>query len=296
MKNSSLTLINLPSFIFKVYNINEKNLFSKIYILIVGKFSQIILKKTNKSLFCYSMNLLFRRYSNIKYDKINKTYTKSINKNLKINYPNKRVIRTIQNDENSIFNLLYETYCLDYITFRNGDTIIDCGANVGELNYSFYLRSLDINYIGIEPDEPTYLSLQSNKLRKTDTFYNFALSDKNGISNLYLDSFGGNSSLEYFGEKSFIEVQTKTIDSLLNPEKVKLFKVEAEGHEPEILLGASGVLKITEFVSVDFGFERGVEQKSTIKSVNEILINNNFHLVDISKHRHVGLYKNSKIS
>ena len=295
MNNSSQNLINLPSFIFRIYNINEESLFSKIFILIVGKFSQIIINKIDKSLFCYSMNLLFRKYSNIKYDKKNNTYIKSLDENLKISYPNKRVIRTIQNDKNSIFSLLYETYCLDSIAFKNGDTVIDCGANVGELNYSFYFRDLNINYIGIEPDERTFLSLQSNKLRDTDIFYNFALSNKNGISKLYLDNIGGNSSLEYFGEKSFIEVETKRIDSLLSLQKVKLLKVEAEGHEPEILSGAYGVLKITEFVAVDFGFERGVEQSSTIKSVNEVLVDNNFQLLEISKYRHVGLYKNLNI-
>ena len=131
-------------------------------------------------------------------------------------------------------------------------------------------------------------------MRKDDIFHNVALSNRNGTSDLYLDSFGGNSSLEYFGESKFIQVETKTIESIVNKKNIKLFKVEAEGHEPEILEGATNILEKIEYISVDFGFERGIEQNSTIEDVNKILIKNSFELIQISNYRHVGLYKNIK--
>ena len=83
-----------------------------------------------------------------------------------------------------------------------------------------------------------------------------------------------------------------TLDSLDIDNQIKLFKVEAEGHEPEVLNGSVKTLKKTEFVSVDFGFERGVEQANTIEAVNEILTNNGFILKNISKYRMIGLYQN----
>ena len=101
-------------------------------------------------------------------------------------------------------------------------------------------------------------------------------------------------SLEYFGESKFIQVETKTIESIVNKKNIKLFKVEAEGHEPEILEGATNILEKIEYISVDFGFERGIEQNSTIEDVNKILIKNSFELIQISNYRHVGLYKNIK--
>ena len=59
-----------------------------------------------------------------------------------------------------------------------------------------------------------------NKLRESDIFYNFALSNKNGSEKLYLDSVGGNSSIVYFGKDSFESVETKTLDSI-NHQKIQ---------------------------------------------------------------------------
>ena len=43
-----------------------------------------------------------------------------------------------------------------------------------------------------------------------------------------------------------------------------LLKVEAEGAEPEVLQGLKKNLSRVEFITVDCGFERGLNQKSTI--------------------------------
>ena len=47
-----------------------------------------------------------------------------------------RIVRVVNNYKFH-FNFLFETYCLNEINFKQGDTIIDCGANVGELIFSF---------------------------------------------------------------------------------------------------------------------------------------------------------------
>ena len=51
-------------------------------------------------------------------------------------------------------------------------------------------------------------------------------------------------------------------------------------------------LKITEFVCVDFGSERGVNQENTVVDVNKILIKSGFELIKFSDFRYIGLYKN----
>ena len=73
---------------------------------------------------------------------------------------------------------------------------------------------------------------------------------------------------------------------------IKVFKVEAEGYEPEVLEGAIETLKLVEYVTVDFGAERGINKKNTVVEVNEILLDNNFKLTKFSNFRTVGLYKN----
>ena len=293
MKLKSSSIVNLPSFIFQIYDVENLNIFKKIYVLLIGKLSQIVIKKLDNVAFCRVMNLLFGKFSQIKFEKDSQIYFKNIDKQVKIYYPNKRITRTLQKNTLNLFDTLFKTYCLDEIDFSDGDTVVDCGANVGELNFSFYYKKININYIGIEPDLETFLCLKKNKIRPEDTIHNFALSDQLGNRDLYLDGLGGNSSLEYFGIETKQTTEIKTLDSLDIKSKIKSFKVEAEGHEPEILKGSISSFKNIDYISVDFGYERGLDQQSTIKSVNEILTKNNFSLINLSQYRLIGLYKHN---
>ena len=48
-----------------------------------------------------------------------------------------------------------------------------------------------------------------------------------------------------------------------------------------------------EYITVDFGAERGINQNMTIIEVNNILLKNNFELINFSNFRLIGLYKNT---
>ena len=50
----------------------------------------------------------------------------------------------------------------DEIDFNNNDVIIDCGANVGELNLAIEAYGKKINYFGFEPDKATFNCLSKN--------------------------------------------------------------------------------------------------------------------------------------
>ena len=56
---------------------------------------------------------------------------------------------------------LSQDYHLNKIDFHNGDTVVDCGANVGDLKLYFDLNNYEIEYIAIEP-----LLKSKNVLRK----------------------------------------------------------------------------------------------------------------------------------
>ena len=65
-----------------------------------------------------------------------------------------------------MFEKIFDSYCLNNIEFKDGDKVVDCGSNVGELCLSFYFRNIDIEYIGFEPDEDTFKML-IKKIQKT---------------------------------------------------------------------------------------------------------------------------------
>ena len=284
-------MINLPPFLIRDMNLDKINLLKKIKLIIFGKFLSLIINKINGNYFCLILNIFFNRDGKIYFEQ--DKYYKLLKNNEKIYFPNKRILRIVKSVKFQ-YDLIIDSYMLDEIALIDNDTVIDCGANIGELKLALNSRGLKINYYGFEPEEPTYKCLSLN-VGDTDKLYKNALGNKNETKTLYLDSIGGNSSLVDFGANKKEIIEVISLDSLNLDIPIKGFKVEAEGYEPEVLEGAIDTLKLVEYVTVDFGAERGKNNSNTVVEVNEILVNNNFKLIKFSNFRTVGLYKNKNL-
>ncbi len=291
MKHSLPYILNLPPFTYRGIDFTSKSFLYKTFFIIRGKILSFIINNFKSQIFCFMINLFYPKKSKIYYE--DGFYKKDI-KNLKtIIYPNKRILRIVHHED--LFKRIYETYCLHHIDFEEKDVVVDCGANVGELYLSFLFSDMNINYIGVEPDLNTFECLIKNAEGEDNKFFQLALSDKKDKKEFYLDNYGGNSSLEKFDNVKSETVATNTIDNLKLSEKIKLLKIDAEGHELEVIKGAVKSIKNVEFISIDYGFEKGLEQSSTIVEVNNFLIENDFKLYKFSEFRLVGLYKNKMI-
>ena len=285
-------IIDLPDFMFNYTDRKKYSKIGKIFLFIKGLIVGFFYKTTNQKTFTLLMNIFFRKDGKILFN--DGYYYKELDLGHLIYYPNKRIDRVIV-DHQKHFHMMFETYCLDKITFQNNDLIIDCGANVGELYFSFLYRNLAIKYIAFEPDKFVFKSLKKNISIHDQQIFNIALSDKENTETFYSDSYGANSSLVKFDSYSDkYSVKTKTIDSF-NFEKIKLLKLESEGYELEILEGSKKTLNNIEYISVDYGPERGINSELTIADVTNFLYENNFKLIDGSKFRYIGLFKNSNL-
>ena len=71
-------------------------------------------------------------------------------------------------------------------------------------------------------------------------------------------------------------------------------KLEAEGAEPEIIMGAKQVLLRTKYITVDVGEERGVNEESTLPEVVNSLIPLGFKVIDVNLRRGVLLFKSTR--
>ena len=60
-----------------------------------------------------------------------------------------------------------------------------------------------------------------------------------------------------------------------------MLKVEAEGYEPEILLGAGDKINNFEYIAIDGGYEKGINKEQTFAEQTNILLDNGFELIDI---------------
>jgi len=185
-----------------------------------------------------------------------------------------------------------KTYFLDKIAFVKNDLIVDCGANVGDLFFWFQFRDLDINYLAFEPSIEEFRCLKKNIFPHHAV--NQALWFEDTVIDLYINSDEADSSLikpnKYFSK---VSVEAITLESIISS-KVKLLKLEAEGAEPEVLLGAGQKLKYIEFISADLGFERGSSKESTFIEVTNYLLQNNFALLEFSDARRCALFKNKE--
>lgn len=191
---------------------------------------------------------------------------------------------------------LASTYLLSNIDFSPGDTVIDCGANIGDLEIFFFANNIAVNYIGIEPSPSEYSCLQRNLLLSGSSCFNIAFYNRDSSLSFYVSSDFADSSLimpPYFSD--IIKVKCLTLSSFCSIHsinQIKLLKLEAEGAEPEILLGSLDFLKNIEFISADLGFERGIGQESSLPAVCNILLNNGFELIDFTNNRVVCLFRN----
>ncbi len=151
-----------------------------------------------------------------------------------------------------------------------------------------------IRYLGIEPSPSVFSSLKHNV--PNQTIYNKGLWNQEKTIEFYIsDLFGDSSIIPINNYKDKIDIKTITLGKIIEGLKsnVKLIKLEAEGAEPEILDGLRNFLKNVEYISVDAGFERGYEAKSTVPECVNYLLKNNFDLINYGKNRVVLLFKNN---
>jgi len=164
-------------------------------------------------------------------------------------------------------------------------TIIDIGANIGEFSYYADKKYLGrIKIFAFDPDPITKQCFENNLGGINATFNLVALSNKLGEEDFYLKTDSADSSLHKpIGESIKIKTKITTLDSFFSKLELQqpvLLKMDAEGHEPEVLLWGIETLKHVNWISIDAGLERF--GKSTSVEVARILIEQGFREVDIS--------------
>jgi FkbM family methyltransferase len=263
----------------------------KAIFLISDEFIELFNKKTFCFLYNFRSMLLFwktRFYFSPKENKYYAIYEGSphyfLNK--------KQALNAYRKSLSYRANSLLSCYQLEKIKFIENDVVIDCGANVGDLLLSFKSLNTKLKYIGFEPSPSEFSCLKKNA---TDMdVYNLGLWNEEGSLKFFISSDGADSSfIQPKNYKDITHVKTVRLDNLLpNNLKIKLLKIEAEGAETEVILGAEDLLKNVEFITADLGYERGINEESTLSPVINFLLKRNFELINVTNGRMVALFKN----
>jgi len=188
---------------------------------------------------------------------------------------------------------LARDYSLDLIDDLRDGLFIDCGANVGELG--FWARQRGFRYIAFEPEALEARCVDLNHFDGRSACIRKALWKNETVLKFYNRPDSADSSvLEAAQEEAFISVPATTLDravDLAGETGPVVFKLEAEGAEPEVLEGAAGALARIDWVAVDCGFERGPERAHTFVETNTCLQDHGFRLVAAKFTRVTALYR-----
>jgi FkbM family methyltransferase len=189
-----------------------------------------------------------------------------------------------------------ESYNITEVLFDEFDTVIDCGANNGDLWLYLNFQILASSYFAFEPSKITFRSLSKNC--PNGNLVCAGLGETDGERDFFLDEEYANSSFIASKSNSPTEiVQMYSLDTFVsahNISKIKLLKVEAEGYELEVLMGAERILCNIEYIAVDGGPERGSNGDVTIYKVIEYLAQRGFQLVIFNAETYRGLFKRTR--
>lgn len=197
---------------------------------------------------------------------------------------------------------LKKCYFLNTIKFNDNDYIIDIGANNGDFSFCFKEK---INYIGVEPSPKIFECLKYNVTLDNFKCYNEVAFDGSKEEVLFYikDEGADSSAIEIKNYTNKIFIKTITLDKIISntkSKKIKFIKIEAEGAEPEVLMGIKNKFLDIEYIAIDVGAERGVNNDYTIVECVNILTRNNFKLanfyIENTKNERVTvLFRNSLI-
>jgi len=134
------------------------------------------------------------------------------------------------------------------------DLVVNVGANIGELTIG--LCELGCQVIAIEPDPKTLQCLRLNVPPSVEIFPTGLWKEDGDVTFYQKPQSADTSAINQCGPP--ITIFARRLDSLLadRPGRIRLLAGDAEGAEPEVLLGAADILNRVDYVSLQCGPER----------------------------------------
>jgi FkbM family methyltransferase len=154
-------------------------------------------------------------------------------------------------------------------SLKHSENFVDVGANIGY--FTSLASSMDTikSIQSFEPHPFIFEILKRNSHSEKIALYSIAASSENGSAELYIpkdfELNMGIASLEKPKEEEVekIEIETKPLDDILDPNLKYCIKIDTEGHEASVLEGAHALLQNKSFNYIFFEeFESYPEAKS----------------------------------
>ena len=197
-------------------------------------------------------------------------------------------------------NKLLTEYMVDQIPDFNPLLVVDVGSNIGEFSMALGARFPLCQTIRFEPSLTEAMASLHNLKNQNSQLIPKALWSEETTLEFFMANENGDSSIFQSRENlASTRLKVSTLDKELgffNIKSIDLLKIEAEGAEPEVLMGATESLLKTRYVVADLGPERGLAQTETFEEANRILVEKGFKLTaKKALGRHCYLYVNQNL-
>jgi FkbM family methyltransferase len=135
---------------------------------------------------------------------------------------------------------------------RENDFFLDIGANVG--TYTVLATAVcKSRVLAFEPDPSNaariHQNLEANAVSDRATVYQVALGAREGIAAFTVGKNTQNR-IATADDRSVQEVELRTLDSIPGAKNAQFIKLDVEGFEAEVLVGASDLLKSKNLVAI----------------------------------------------
>ncbi len=156
--------------------------------------------------------------------------------------------------------------------FGEGSVVVDLGANIG--TFSVYAAHMGSKVYAVEPQPDNYNALVNNiNLNNMNDFIipiDFGISDYKGIA-VITDEGGGSTIKDENKDGTTIEVMPlDEFFDLYNLESVDVLKIDIEGAETEVILGASReTLNKCKYITMEFDIRTGKHLGSLVTKLSE---------------------------
>ena len=175
---------------------------------------------------------------------------------------------------------LARRYGLLGLPLTPGGVLADCGANIGELG--LWARAQGLGYVAYEPEPLEARTCDLNNFDgRPETRRRTLWRETTTLTFYRKPGTADGSLIEIEPSHGTVDVAAvRLADDLTLPEHgTHVFKLEAEGAEPEVLEGALPILDGFTYVAVDGGQERGRDQAATVVPVIDTLTSRGFELI-----------------
>lgn len=156
--------------------------------------------------------------------------------------------------------------------FNRGGVVLDIGANIGA--FSMYAAHLGATVYAIEPEphnlESLKRNIEMNDFQEKVYVCPYAISDYKGTA--VIDDSGGGSSIKDDGAFG-AEVEVMPLDNFFNLyhiNEVDVMKIDVEGAEVEIILGASKEnIQRCKYIAIELDIRSGNNMGEIVKKLSE---------------------------